>query len=209
MIRKMILAAPVALLAMAAPAFGQQYPPGGPSCSLDDIVVEVGDTDTVRCTGFDPNVEITFTFLSEEIVLGSANTNADGAVAFAFHVPDVEKGHHSVVSTGPSGGVVTSVPTSLEVIDRHKKHHGDKHHGGGHHGDKHHGDPGHHAMPHHQVHHGGAVHHAGGHHVLARTGSDTETMLARVGAGLLATGGAFLLVARKRRNRFSAGTQAS
>jgi LPXTG-motif cell wall-anchored protein len=66
----------------------------------------VGDRITVTGTHFAPGTEVTFVFNSTPVTLGTATAASDGTLTFAFAVPAVPAGAHTV--TAAIGGTVVA-----------------------------------------------------------------------------------------------------
>jgi LPXTG-motif cell wall-anchored protein len=66
----------------------------------------VGDRITVTGTHFAPGTQVTFVFNSTPVTLGTATAASDGTLTFAFSVPAVPAGAHTV--TAAIGGTVVA-----------------------------------------------------------------------------------------------------
>jgi hypothetical protein len=185
MLRKMVLAACPLLLALAAPAMAQQYPPdGGPAPAISDSIVTVGEVTTVEFGGYLPEVPVGFTLFSTPVALGTANADANGIVRFTFTVPPVEPGTHRIEASGASadGPLVQSITFTVTGSGEAEGEGEDDDVAGttgatGATGDS--GDE------------------------LARTGSNSAVLFTRIAMVCLAVGGVVVLAARRRRDRVS------
>ncbi len=90
---------------------GCGYGPCGPTLTLNEYTVHVGDTVTATLDHYVPNEIITITFGG--ITLGTVQADASGHATFTFTVPNVALGVHAVVGTGASGD---SASANLNVV---------------------------------------------------------------------------------------------
>lgn len=159
----------VALLALAAPAHGQQYPPGPFGVFVSDTTVFPGQTITITAGVFAPGSTVTDTFFSQPVELGTATANADGVATLEGTIPlNATPGTHTITASGVAAdGSPLEVSTTVTVLDD---------------------DDGVEAP-------GGAGAAGGG---LPITGSESLP-IARIGAALLAVGGGLLFITRRRR----------
>lgn len=89
------------LLATAAPAFAQNYPPEAAGCTTDVTVVSPGATVAVDCGGWLPNSEVEVLVLSTPRLLGTATTDAQGNLAVDVTLPtDLSAGDHTLRFSG-------------------------------------------------------------------------------------------------------------
>lgn len=163
------IAAMALLIVAAAPALAQ-YPPDAPAVAISDTTVFPGQAFTVTSEGWQPGSEVTFTFFSDPVVLGTALVNANGAFTSQVTIPaDATPGPHTLRTSGTSAaGVPANVDLAITVIAV---------------ADATTPPPS-----------GAGVTPAPG---LPRTGGEALTMLLSA-AGLLAVGGAAVAVARRR-----------
>lgn len=101
-----VVVAGCALLGLAAAPALAQYPPAAPSLAVSATVVTPGDPLTVSGSGWLPASEVTLTFLSSPVVLGTATTDANGAFTTQVTIPaDASPGRHTIRATGlgPAG----------------------------------------------------------------------------------------------------------
>ncbi|HWC33112.1 MAG TPA: hypothetical protein VG709_08295 [Actinomycetota bacterium] len=87
----------VGVLVLGGPAAAQQYPPDEPTCGISDTVVVPGQAITITCDGWQPGSEVTATFFSHPVVLGSDTANSQGEVSITGTIPgDAEPGDHVI-----------------------------------------------------------------------------------------------------------------
>lgn len=102
----------VALLALAAPAMAQ-YPPAAPVVAVSDTTVVPGQTIGVAGDGWLPGSQVTFTFFSTPVVLGTANVDANGQFTSQVTIPaDATEGPHTLRTTGTDAA---SQPRTVDV----------------------------------------------------------------------------------------------
>src|SRR5512138_2371710 len=86
-----------ALLALATPAHGQQYPPGQFGVFVSDTTVVPGQTITISAGIFASGSTVTFTFFSQPVTLGTATADADGVATIEATIPsDATPGTHTI-----------------------------------------------------------------------------------------------------------------
>jgi len=101
MLKRLIALGGLAVLAMAAPAAAQQYPPAVNSLTCSDTTPTPGQTITIEGRTFAPGSTATVTL--DSVALGSATANADGVIALQATIPaDTSLGAHTFVATGPA-----------------------------------------------------------------------------------------------------------
>jgi len=108
MLKRLIALGGLAVLAMAAPAAAQQYPPAVNSLTCSDTTPTPGQTITIEGRTFAPGSTATVTL--DSVALGSATANADGVIALQATIPaDTPLGAHTFVATGqaPNGQTLT------------------------------------------------------------------------------------------------------
>lgn len=108
MLKRLIALGGLAVLAMAAPAAAQQYPPAVNSLTCSDTTPTPGQTITIEGRTFAPGSTATVTL--DSVALGSATANAEGVIALQATIPaDTSLGAHTFVATGlaPNGQTLT------------------------------------------------------------------------------------------------------
>lgn len=160
----------VALFALAAPAWGQQYPPGSFFVTVSDTTVVPGQTITITAGTFGSGTTVSVAFFSQPVNLGSATAGANGTASLSATIPaDATTGAHTITATGTGAdGAPVSVSTTVTVVEE--------------------GAAG-----------AGAAGAGGAAGDLPRTGDDSSLPLARIAAALVAVGGGLLFVTRRRR----------
>lgn len=173
MLKRMMVVTAVAsltLLAGSVRADAQQYPPAASFCTISDTTPTPGQSVTITCGGYAAGAEVTFTFFSAPVVLGTAVADADGQVSLTAEIPSYASlGAHTITASGAAavGGTLTQT-IHLTVVGAGSADAGTR-------------------VP-------GTV--SG---TLPTTGSNNSMPLARAGALLLAVGGVAVLVTRRRR----------
>lgn len=107
-----------ALVALATPAHGQQYPPGQFGVFVSDTTVVPGQTITISAGVFSPGSTVTFTFFSQPVTLGSATADADGVATIEATIPlNATPGTHTITASGvaPDGSPL-EVSTTVTVL---------------------------------------------------------------------------------------------
>jgi LPXTG-motif cell wall-anchored protein len=174
-VKRLIAAAALTVVMLAAPAGAQQYPP-----SVNELTVTcppAGSRIEVRARTFGPGTEVAITIASEPIALGTAVADADGIAALAADLPSqTPVGDHTVTATGVStDGSALTVTGNVTIAAGPTC-----------------GTAG----------AGGTDTPDSG--ALPRTGDDSSIPLAKVGLTLAAVGGVITAVATKRRKRVAA-----
>lgn len=108
----------VALLALAAPANGQQYPPGPFGVFVSDTTVFPGQTITITAGIFASGSTVTDTFFSQPVELGTATADADGIATLEGTIPlDATPGTHTITASGvaPDGSPL-ELSTTVTVL---------------------------------------------------------------------------------------------
>jgi len=111
MIRRLLIVGAVVLtaLAFASPA-GAQYDPGVQGITLTNgngtsgASCDPGGPLTVSASGFQPGTDVTFTFSSDPVVLGTATAGDDTAASVQTTWPaNASDGEHTVTASGTDG----------------------------------------------------------------------------------------------------------
>lgn len=171
--RALVVAVSVtALLALAAPAHGQPYPPAPLFTTVSDSTVVRGQVIDITAGTFMAGTNVTFTFTSEPVTLGSDAADADGVAAISAAIPaDARLGSHTISASGTgTDGSPLTLSTTVTVVSAE-------------------------AAAAEAVAGARPVTVSG---ALPRTG-DSSLPLARVGAALLAVGGGLVFITRRRR----------
>ncbi|HKE76164.1 MAG TPA: LPXTG cell wall anchor domain-containing protein [Acidimicrobiales bacterium] len=118
MIKGLIAAAALAIVAMAAPAGAQQYPPAVNSLTISDTTPTPGQTISIEGRTFATGSTATVTLFSDPVVLGSAIADAAGVFALQATIPaDTPLGHHTITAEGTApDGSPLSLSVSLTVV---------------------------------------------------------------------------------------------
>src|SRR5262245_17845265 len=118
MIKGLIAAVALAVVAMAAPAGAQQYPPAVNSLTISDTTPTPGQTISIECRTFATGSTATVTLFSDPVVLGSAIADAAGVFALQATIPaDTPLGHHTITAEGTApDGSPLSLSVSLTVV---------------------------------------------------------------------------------------------
>lgn len=105
MIRRMLILAAVAMVALA-PAAHAQYEPGG-GTSVSDSTVTRGQTITVTADGCQPGDDVTFYFDGDPA--GSATADANGVATGSVTIPDNASFGAHEISNSCNDAVITVV----------------------------------------------------------------------------------------------------
>src|SRR5262245_43530800 len=118
MIKGLIAAVALAVVAMAAPAGAQQYPPAVNSLTISDTTPSPGQTITIEGRTFAQGSSVTLTLFSDPVVLGSAVADAAGVIALQATIPaDLPLGAPPVTAPSPPpDGPPLSRSVSLTVV---------------------------------------------------------------------------------------------
>jgi LPXTG-motif cell wall-anchored protein len=110
--------AAAALLALAAPAQGQQYPPDTVFITVSDTTVVPGQPIDISAGLFVPGSPASFTFFSQPVNLGTATADADGVATLSVTIPsDATPGTHTITASGTGiDGEPLSVSTTVTVL---------------------------------------------------------------------------------------------
>jgi LPXTG-motif cell wall-anchored protein len=170
MIKGLIAATALAVVAFAAPAGAQQYPPAVNFITISDTTPSPGQTITIEGQTFAQGSSITVTLFSDPVVLASAAADEAGHIALQATIPtNTPFGSHTLVVDGTApDGTPLSLSASIQVVPADGTGTGT----------------------------GGS---GSGSSNLPRTGDDTSIPLAKLGLALAAIGGLITAVAAKRR----------
>lgn len=112
-----VVLAGFAMLALAAAPALAQYPPAAPAVGVSDTVVTPGQPINVAGAGWLPNSEVTLTFFSDPVVLGTAVVDGNGEFTAQVTIPAAATpGRHTLRTTGlGAGGQARTVDVALTV----------------------------------------------------------------------------------------------
>lgn len=116
--KRIIAAATLAVVFMAAPAAAQQYPPAVNSLTVSDTTPTPGQTITIEGRTYAEGASMTVTMTSDPVVLGSATANAAGVATLQATIPaDTALGAHTLTAVGqaPDGSELTQ-SLAIEVV---------------------------------------------------------------------------------------------
>src|SRR5262245_1284867 len=118
MVKRLIALGALAVLAMAAPAAAQQYPPAVNSLTVSDTTPSPGQTITIQGQTFATGSTATVVLNSDPVTRGSATANAAGQIALQATLPqDTPLGAHTLVATGPApNGQTLSLSLAIQVV---------------------------------------------------------------------------------------------
>jgi alpha-L-fucosidase len=110
--------AAAALLALAAPAQAQQYPPDTVFITVSDTTVVPGQPIDISAGLFVPGSPVGFTFFSQPVNLGTATADGDGVATLSVNIPsDATPGTHTITAAGTGiDGAPLSVSTTVTVL---------------------------------------------------------------------------------------------
>ena len=114
-----VVGALAAMLALALPAYGQQYPPEQLFCTVSDTSPTPGQTVTVTAGTFAPGSAVSITFRSTPRFLGEDDdVDESGRVVRDITIPtDATLGTHTITASGTApDGAPRSVSTTVEVV---------------------------------------------------------------------------------------------
>ena len=118
MLKRLIALGGMVVLAMAAPAAAQQYPPAVNSLTVSDTTPSPGQTITIEGRTFAPGSTATVVLNSDPVTLGSATADALGVIALQATIPtDTPLGAHTLVATGPApNGQMLTLSLAIQVV---------------------------------------------------------------------------------------------
>jgi hypothetical protein len=116
MVKRLVAVAVMALVALAAPAAAQQYPPAQNSLTISDTTPTPGQT--VDITARTYQGDVTFTMNSEPVVLGTAASDPSGVARLSATIPaNAALGTHTLVATGTGAdGAPLTLTLSFTVV---------------------------------------------------------------------------------------------
>jgi LPXTG-motif cell wall-anchored protein len=169
MIKALIAATALAVVAVAAPAGAQQYPPAVNFLTVSDTTPSPGQTITITAQTFAEGSSVTVTLFSDPVVLASSTADASGRIALQATIPtDTPLGSHTITADGTApDGTPLSLSAAITVVPAEST--------------------------------GTGTGSGGSSSNLPRTGDDTSIPLAKLGLALAAIGGLVAAIAAKRR----------
>jgi LPXTG-motif cell wall-anchored protein len=117
MLRRLIAVASLVLVAVAAPAAAQQYPPAVNSLICSDTTPTPGQTISVEARTFAGGAEVTFTLAPDNVVIATAMADASGVVTTGATIPaNTTPGEHTLTASGAApDGSTLKVTCALTV----------------------------------------------------------------------------------------------
>jgi hypothetical protein len=118
MLKRMVVAATVALGLLAAPAAAQQYPPAQNSLTVSDTTPTPGQTVDITVQTCLPGSSVTVTLDSDQVVLGTAVADAAGVARLSATIPaNTSLGAHTIIAqcTGADGAPL-KLTASITVV---------------------------------------------------------------------------------------------
>lgn len=102
---------------LAAAGVAEEYPPDGPTVSMESLTLPPGDTTTISGQGLLPGSTVTISVLSERRILGRTEVAADGSFSTQVTIPtDLSPGEHVLRVEGTDAdGEPTRVETTFVV----------------------------------------------------------------------------------------------
>jgi LPXTG-motif cell wall-anchored protein len=118
MLRRLIAVASLVLVAVAAPAAAQQYPPAVNSLVCSDTTPTPGQTISVEARTFAGGAEVSFTLAPDNAVVATATADAAGVVATGVTIPaGTTPGEHTLTASGAApDGSTLKVTCALTVV---------------------------------------------------------------------------------------------
>jgi LPXTG-motif cell wall-anchored protein len=118
MIKGLIAATALAVVAFAAPAGAQQYPPAVNFLTISDTTPSPGQTITITAQTFAAGSSVTVTLFSDPVVLGSSTADASGRIALQATIPtNTPLGSHTIVVDGTApDGTPLSLSAAIQVV---------------------------------------------------------------------------------------------
>jgi LPXTG-motif cell wall-anchored protein len=118
MVRRLIAVASLVLVAMAAPAAAQQYPPAVNSLVCSDTTPTPGQTISIEAMTFAGGAEVTFTLAPDSVVIATATADASGVVTTGATIPaNTSLGEHTLTASGAApDGSTLKLTCALTVV---------------------------------------------------------------------------------------------
>jgi len=106
-----------ALVATAAPAGAQQYPPAANFLAVSDTTLFPGQTFTITTGTYLSGATVTITLFSDPTTLGSAVANAVGVASMQATIPtDTPLGTHVIQASGESASGPLTQSVTVTVV---------------------------------------------------------------------------------------------
>jgi hypothetical protein len=118
MVKRMAVAAAVALGLLAAPAAAQQYPPAQNSLTVSDTTPTPGQTIDITAQTCVPGSSVTVTLDSDRVVLGTPAADSSGVARLSATIPaNTSLGAHTIIAvcTG-SDGAPLRLTAAINVV---------------------------------------------------------------------------------------------
>src|SRR5262245_12049218 len=118
MIKGLIFATALAVVAFAAPAGAQQYPPAVNFLTISDTTPSPGQTITITGQTFAAGSSVTVTLFSDPVVLASSTADASGRIALQVTIPtNTPLGSHTIGVDGTApDGTPLSLSAAIQVV---------------------------------------------------------------------------------------------
>lgn len=117
MVKRLVAAAAMAVVVLAAPAGAQQYPPATNSLTSSDSTPCPGQTVDIQARTFVAGSEVTFALNPESAPLGAATSDASGVAKLSATIPaGAADGAHTIVAQGTAAdGSPLTLTVSVNV----------------------------------------------------------------------------------------------
>jgi 5'-nucleotidase len=118
MVKRLIACAALGVVALAAPAAAQQYPPAINSLTVSDTTPTPGQTITIEARTCEPGSTVTFSLSSVPVTLASAIADGAGVATVQATIPtDTPLGAHTITATCPApDGSTLTVSLAITVV---------------------------------------------------------------------------------------------
>jgi 5'-nucleotidase len=116
MVKRLIACAALGVVALAAPAAAQQYPPAINSLTVSDTTPTPGQTITIEARTCEPGSTVTFSLSS--VTLASAIADGAGVATVQATIPtDTPLGAHTITATCPApDGSTLTLSLAITVV---------------------------------------------------------------------------------------------
>jgi hypothetical protein len=99
MVKRMVVAAALALGLLAAPAAAQQYPPAQNGLTVSDTTPTPGQTIDITVQTCAPGSSVTVTLDSDQVVLGTPTADSSGVARLSATIPaNTSLGAHTIIA---------------------------------------------------------------------------------------------------------------
>jgi 5'-nucleotidase len=118
MVKRLIVCAALGVVALAAPAAAQQYPPAINSLTVSDTTPTPGQTITIEARTCEPGSTVTFSLGPGAVTLASATADAAGVATVQATIPaDTPLGAHTITATCPApDGSTLTLSLAITVV---------------------------------------------------------------------------------------------